>query len=84
MSDLLVAIARRGDRHRSAGRGSPPKMLMEAASRSLSVLTLAEEADPKALRAEYDPAPAPDTPQAQQSLPPAPPKSPPQGPTPGR
>lgn len=57
---------------------------MNAASRSLSVLALADEADLKALRAEYDPAPSPDTPRAERPLPPAPPKSPPAGPAPRR
>ncbi|WP_256088572.1 MULTISPECIES: hypothetical protein [unclassified Streptomyces] len=85
MSDLLVSIARWGDRHRGAELGNPPKMLLEAASRSLSVLALADEADLAVLRDEYDPAPAP-RPAAKTgpSLPPAPPVPPPAGPAPGR
>ncbi|MER8084308.1 hypothetical protein AB0D16_19210 [Streptomyces sp. NPDC048161] len=85
VSDLLVSIARWGDRHRGAELGNPPKMLLEAASRSLSVLALADEADLAVLRDEYDPAPAP-RPAAKTgpSLPPAPPVPPPAGPAPGR
>lgn len=84
VSEVLVAIARRDGRNRFLELGTPPRTLMNAASRSLSVLALADEADLAVLRAEYDPAPAPRTPQAEQSLPPAPPKSPPAGPTPSR
>ncbi|MFD3910056.1 hypothetical protein [Streptomyces sp. NPDC058603] len=86
ISDLLVAIARWGDRHRSAEQGSAPKLLMEAASRSLAVLALADEADLAVLRAEYDPTPTPPprTPKTTQGLPPAPPGPPPAGPTAGR
>lgn len=84
MSDYLLAASRWRGQNRDAELGSPPKMLMTAASRSLSVLALADEADLAALRAEYDPAPTPDTPQAERSLPPAPPKSPPAGPAPSR
>ncbi|MFD5656194.1 hypothetical protein [Streptomyces hirsutus] len=90
MSDLLVAIARWGDRHRFAEQGSPPKLLMEAAGRSLSVLAVADEADLAILRAEYDPAPAPPKapvsgrPQAPSGLPPNPPPAPRTGPAPGR
>ncbi|QEV10042.1 hypothetical protein CP972_04035 [Streptomyces prasinus] len=90
MSDLLVAIARWGGRHRFAEQGSPPKLLLEAAGRSLSVLAVADEADLAVLRAEYDPAPAPPKapasgrPQAPSGLPPNPPPTPRTGPTPGR
>lgn len=86
MSDLLVAIARWGDRHRFAEQGSPPKLLMEAASRSLTVLALADEADLAVLRAEYDPTPAPPppAPKTAPGLPPAPPGPRPAGPTAGR
>ncbi|MEE1797395.1 hypothetical protein PUR57_01600 [Streptomyces sp. JV176] len=95
VSDLLVAIARWDDRHRAAAPGSPPKALMEAASRSLSVLAIADEADLRVLRAEYDPAPPPPAPRptpgaasgairVSGGLPPAPPSAPPAGPSPGR
>lgn len=84
VSEVLVAIARRDDRNQFLELGTPPRTLMNAASRSLSVLALADEADLAALRAEYDPAPSPDTPRAERSLPPAPPKPPPAGPAPSR
>ncbi|MEV7955281.1 hypothetical protein [Streptomyces sp. NPDC088141] len=76
VSDLLVAIARWGDRHRFAEQGASPKLLLEAASRSLSVLALIDEADLAVLRAEYDPAPtrnhpASGLPRASSCLPPA-------------
>ncbi|MFJ7997495.1 hypothetical protein ACIQ7D_10165 [Streptomyces sp. NPDC096310] len=95
VSDLLVAIARWDDRHRGAVAGSPPKALMEAASRSLSVLAIADGADLAVLRAEYDPAPSapparptpspgPGPMRVSGGLPPAPPSNPPAGPPPGR
>ncbi|MFE9686770.1 hypothetical protein [Streptomyces sp. NPDC006285] len=89
VSEILVAIARWDGRHRNAELGTPPKMMMEAASRSLSVLALAEQADLAILRAEYDPTPPPSaaTPvekRAASGLPPAPPSAPPAGPAPGR
>ncbi|MFD8847618.1 hypothetical protein [Streptomyces sp. NPDC059604] len=85
VSDLLVAIARWDGRHRSAEQGTPSKMLMEAASRSLSVLAIADEADLTVLRAEYAPAPTPPpSPKAAPNLPPPPPGMPPAGPAPGR
>ncbi|MEW1794650.1 hypothetical protein [Streptomyces niveus] len=84
MSDYLLAAGQWRGQNRGAKLDSPPKMLMTAASHSLSVLALADTADLKALRAEYDPAPTPDTPQSERSLPPAPPKSPPTGPAPSR
>ncbi|MFP8887614.1 hypothetical protein [Streptomyces mangrovi] len=89
VSDLLVAIARWGDRHRFTEQGSAPKLLMEAASRSLSVPAIADEADLKTLRAEYDPAPTSpaesrsERPQVPSALPPSPPPAP-RGPAPGR
>ncbi|MEV8426439.1 hypothetical protein [Streptomyces niveus] len=84
MSDLLANIAHWRNRRSYPEPGTPPRKLLEAASRSLSVLALADEADLAALRAEYDTAPTTDTPRAERSLPPAPPKSPPAGPTPSR
>ncbi|MFB8440465.1 hypothetical protein ACFC7A_15610 [Streptomyces niveus] len=89
MSELLATIARRGDPHRFLELGTPPRTLMNAASRSLSALALADEADLAALRAEYDPAPSPDTPphdrpKAASDLPPTPPNSPPAGPAPSQ
>lgn len=84
MSELLTNIAHRSHRRSYPEPGTPPEKLLEAARRSLSALGLADEADLAALRAEYDPAPTPGTPQAEQSLPPGPPKSPPAGPTPNR
>ncbi|MEV0691250.1 hypothetical protein [Streptomyces sp. NPDC050388] len=90
VSDYLVAAAQwRGQNH-GAEKGSPPKLLMEAAGRSLSVLAIADEADLALLHAEYDPAPAPPKtpasgrPQAPSGLPPAPPPTPRTGPAPGR
>lgn len=78
VSDILVAIARWGDRNRDE---TPRKMLLEAASRSLSVLALADEVDLAVLRDEYDPAPRP----APKAPPiPAPLVPPPAGPTPRR
>ncbi|MEU9189223.1 hypothetical protein AB0D14_32705 [Streptomyces sp. NPDC048484] len=89
VSEYLVAAARWRDQHRGAEKGSPPKLLMEAASRSLSVLAIADEADLTILRAEYDPAPAPAPVPPGQSpatsgLPPASPRRPPTGPARGR
>ncbi|MFG3038070.1 hypothetical protein ACGFYZ_14285 [Streptomyces sp. NPDC048330] len=89
VSDSLFAAAQWRGQHRGAAKGSPPKLLMEAASRSLSVAAIADEADLTALRAEYDPAPSPDRPppgrtRASSGLPPAPPHAPPAGPTPSR
>ncbi|MEU5083736.1 MULTISPECIES: hypothetical protein [Streptomyces] len=87
ISNYLVAAARWRDQNRGAELGSPPKMLMTAASHSLSVLALAHQADLAILRAEYDPAPAPPSPQQgpkAPGLPPSPPSAPPAGPTPGR
>ncbi|MFE4055223.1 hypothetical protein ACFXP3_02765 [Streptomyces sp. NPDC059096] len=94
VSELLKAIARWGGRW-PAEKGTPPKMLMEAASRSLSVLALADQADLAFLRAEYDPAPPPPEPRptprpapgairVSGGLPPAPPNPPPAGPASGR
>ncbi|MEU2145984.1 MULTISPECIES: hypothetical protein [Streptomyces albovinaceus subgroup] len=75
LSNLLVDIARWEGRHRSAAPDSPPKMLMSAASRCLDALALADQADMRVLRDEYDPAPQPSQPRPQstQSLPPSPP-----------
>ncbi|MFE6031508.1 hypothetical protein [Streptomyces niveus] len=84
VSDYLLAAGQWRGQNRGAKPDSPPKMLMNAASRSLSVLALADEADLAVLRAEYDPAPSSDTPRAERSLPPAPPKPPPAGPAPSR
>ncbi|MFJ4973600.1 hypothetical protein [Streptomyces sp. NPDC088755] len=77
LSNLLVDIARWEGRHRSAAPDSPPKMLMSAASRCLDALALADQADMRVLRDEYDPAPQPPPPRPQstQSLPPSPPGS---------
>ncbi|MEV4997449.1 hypothetical protein [Streptomyces niveus] len=76
VSDYLLAAGQWRGQNRGAKPDSPPKMLMTAASRSLSVLGLADAADLAALRAEYDPAPTPDTPQAKRSLPPGPAEAP--------
>ncbi|MFC9745260.1 hypothetical protein [Streptomyces niveus] len=89
MSDYLLAAGQWRGQNRGAKLDSPPKMLMTAAGHSLSVLGLADAADLAALRAEYDPAPSPDTPahdrpRAASDLPPALPKSPPAGPAPSR
>ncbi|HEX5566465.1 MAG TPA: hypothetical protein VFY14_05950 [Streptomyces sp.] len=90
VSDYLIAAAQWRGQNRGAEKGSPSKLLMEAASRSLSVLAIADEADLAILRAEYDPAPAPPKaptsgrPQAPSGLPPNPPPTPRTGPIPGR
>ncbi|MFB7325157.1 hypothetical protein [Streptomyces sp. NPDC056190] len=90
VSDYLFAAAQWRGQYRGAAKGSPPKLLMEAASRSLSVSAIADEADLMALRAEYDPAPAPlkapapGRPQTPFGLPPNPPPAPRTGPAPGR
>ncbi|MGW2476937.1 hypothetical protein [Streptomyces sp. NPDC001665] len=75
MSHLLVDIARWEGRHRSAAPDSPPKMLMAAASRCLDALALADQADIRSLREEYD-APHPRTAPTSHSItPPVPPKA---------
>ncbi|MET9507686.1 hypothetical protein ABZX62_04255 [Streptomyces flavidovirens] len=89
VSDYLLAAAQWRGQHRGAAKGSPPKLLMEAASRSLSVAAIADEADLRTLRAAYDPAPTPNLPPTGQTavstaLPPAPPHPPPAGPAPSR
>ncbi|MGW6454387.1 hypothetical protein ACWF94_00410 [Streptomyces sp. NPDC055078] len=89
VSDYLLTAARWHGQNRGAAKGSPPKLLMEAAGRSLSVLAIADEADRTILRAEYDPAPPPHLPppgqtRASSGLPPTPPNSPPTGPAPGQ
>jgi hypothetical protein len=85
VSDYLLATAQWRGQHRGAAKGSPPKLLMEAASRSLSVAAIADEADLTTLRASYDPAPTPTRPErASTGLPPVPPHAPPAGPAPGR
>ncbi|MGW0312656.1 hypothetical protein [Streptomyces flavidovirens] len=85
VSDYLFAAAQWRGQHRGAAKGPPPKLLMEAASRSLFVAAIADEADLATLRAAYDPAPPPVHPaRASTGLPPAPPHAPPAGPAPGR
>ncbi|MFE8009042.1 hypothetical protein [Streptomyces sp. NPDC057418] len=87
VSEYLYAAAQWRGQHRGAAKGSPPKLLMEAASRSLSVAALADQADRTTLRATYDPAPAPHRPDRAPTatgLPPRPPHAPPAGPAPGR
>ncbi|MFB4420722.1 hypothetical protein C5F59_006470 [Streptomyces sp. QL37] len=84
VSKYLYAAAQWRGQHRGAAKGSPPKLLMEAASRSLSVAALADQADLTTLRATYDPAPAPDRAPTATGLPPRPPHAPPAGPAPGR
>ncbi|MEV7706612.1 hypothetical protein AB0O59_26725 [Streptomyces sp. NPDC088922] len=87
VSEYLYAAAQWRGQHRGAVKGSPPKLLMEAASRSLSVAAIADEADLTTVRATYDPAPAPHLPErapTSTGLPPRPPHAPPAGPAPGR
>ncbi|MFJ7423370.1 hypothetical protein ACIQXD_32910 [Streptomyces uncialis] len=87
VSDYLLAAAKWNGHHRSAASGSPPRLLMEAASRSLSVMGIADDAGMAALRAHYDPAPTPaasDREPVPPSLPPTPPNAAPPGPRPGR
>ncbi|MER6125777.1 hypothetical protein ABT173_24740 [Streptomyces sp. NPDC001795] len=87
MSEYLVAAARWQGQNRGAELGSPPKMLMRAASDSLSALALGHQADLAMLRAEYDPTPPPPSPSPGRTgpgLPPAPPGAPPTGAAPGR
>lgn len=89
VSNYLFAAAQWRGQHRGAAKGSPPKLLMEAASRSLSVAAIADEADLRTLRAAYDPAPTltrppPGQAPASTELPPAPPHVPPAGPAPSR
>ncbi|MBJ7004864.1 hypothetical protein JG491_33195 [Streptomyces sp. CRPSP2-6A1] len=77
VSEVLVAIARWDGRNRSAEPGSPPKMLMSAASQVLAPLDLADLADLTVLRAEYDPAPHSPAPPPQERTAPSPPAPPP-------
>ncbi|MFE0772189.1 hypothetical protein [Streptomyces sp. NPDC058861] len=72
VSNLLQAIAQWEKRHRGAEPGTPPRMLMSAASQVLVPLSLAHRADLAALRTEYDPPPTP-PPKGAPRLPPAPP-----------
>ncbi|MFE6457771.1 hypothetical protein ACFVP0_09960 [Streptomyces cinereoruber] len=83
VSQLFDDIARRDDRYRRAKPGTPPDLLKKAASHIWSSLYRAYEADLLALRAEYDPPPAP-SPKDAPRLPPAPPAPPSAGPAPGR
>ncbi|WP_181787495.1 hypothetical protein [Streptomyces phytophilus] len=86
VSDCLVEAAQWRNRHRDAPAGSPPKLLMAAASRARDVLAVADEADLARLRAEYDPAPAPPPPAPGRpsGLPPASPDAASAGQTRGR
>ncbi|MFD5583275.1 hypothetical protein [Streptomyces sp. NPDC057413] len=87
VSEYLVAAARWRGQNRGAELGSPPKMLMKAASDSLSALALGHQADLAILRAEYDPTPSLPSPSPGRigpGLPPAPPGAPPTGTAPGR
>ncbi|MFE9416992.1 hypothetical protein ACFYMX_15260 [Streptomyces griseofuscus] len=77
VSEVLAALARWGGRNRSAEPGSPPKMLMSAASQVLAPLDLADLADLTGLRAEYDPAPHSPAPPPQDRTAPSPPAPPP-------
>lgn len=81
--DFLITVAQRGDQHLSAGPGSPPALLIEAANCAVAVLGISDKADLDALRAEYDTHPTRQTPPAPEpGLPPAPHGH--SGPTPGR
>ncbi|MEV3898280.1 hypothetical protein [Streptomyces anulatus] len=81
--DFLITIAQRGDRHLSAGPGSPPALLIEAANCAVAVLGISNKADLAALRAEYDTPPArPTAPKPEPGLPPTPHGH--NGPAPGR
>lgn len=84
VSEILVNIARWNNR--AVEHGTPPKQLMEAASRSLSVLALADQADLALLRDEYDPAPVPQPASKTKTtaLPPPLPGPPPAGPASSR
>lgn len=88
VSDYLQAAAQWRDRHRDAATGSPPRLLMDAASHAWSALAVGRHASLASLRAAYDPAPAPkaraDPTSTASALPPAPPHTPPTGPAPGR
>ncbi|WP_129287506.1 hypothetical protein [Streptomyces sp. GZWMJZ-114] len=57
ISDYLVAAAQWRDQHRNASPTSPPKQFYAAASRALSALSIAHEADTRTLRNHYDPSP---------------------------
>ncbi|MBT2409361.1 hypothetical protein J7I94_02090 [Streptomyces sp. ISL-12] len=85
--DQLAETATWRGQNRGAERGSPPRLLRDAASRISSALAMASHADLQILRAHYDPAPDLDavTKQAlgSQNSPPAPPP-PPTRPGPGR
>ncbi|MCZ4101813.1 hypothetical protein [Streptomyces sp. H39-C1] len=80
VSDYLVAAAHWRGQYHAAAKGSPPKLLREAASRSLSVLVIADHADLESLRAQYDPAPAPKAPASGPAMP-APGQAPRRGPS---
>ncbi|MER6566976.1 hypothetical protein ABT288_12455 [Streptomyces sp. NPDC001093] len=87
MSEYLVAAARWRGQNRGAELGSPPNMLMKAASDTLSALALGHQADLAILRAEYDPTPPPPGPpqgRTAPGLPPTPPGTSPTGTAPGR
>ncbi|MFF7337354.1 hypothetical protein ACFZAT_08420 [Streptomyces sp. NPDC008163] len=79
VSNLFAEIARWGGRHQDAAPDSPPKMLMSAASRCLDALTLADQADIRVLREEYDPVSKPALPSTASA-----PGLPPSTPTPHR
>ena len=78
--DHLTEHFYRWKKHNGGGDlDSPARLVRDAASRMLSTLALATEADVRALRAHYDPppSPSPDTPS------PKPPTPPPAPPAPG-
>ncbi|MFI9755746.1 hypothetical protein [Streptomyces collinus] len=84
VSDYLAAAARWKGQNRGAPQGSPPRLLRDAASRLLTALAMAADADIQILRAHYDPPPDLDALMEQaRSSHPTPPAQPPPGQQPG-
>lgn len=75
--DYLAAAAQWRRQNRGATQGSPPVLLRDAASRILTALAMAADADRQMLRAHYEPSPDIDTllkqAQVSRGTPPAPP-----------
>ncbi|MDX2828667.1 hypothetical protein PV416_48395 [Streptomyces ipomoeae] len=84
VAEYLAAAAQWRGQNRGAPPGSPPRLLRDAASRILTALAMAADADLQILRAHYDPPPDLDAlPQQARTSRDTPPAPPPPGQQPG-